>query len=398
MSLDDVTRHCFGAYHQGQSNIFQKNAGKQCTCMALTALIHFQEKSLNDWTGCDLNQILLRGNSLYSHVSQSANKEYLLMSELPNHIQYNCGLYLITIGEEYNGVMKHGCAVSGVSYELEQALTLLFQKTNTMLLTLGSGFGYTCAIMYDGHEYWVFDSHARNKNGLPSQKGKSVLLVAQTLRKLCRYLFSFAQAVSSSAISFELTAVQIQLMATKSTNHEVPLIGESIKNESNSHNFDVASHLTKTASKQNQYCASQIALNATQLISEVQTKVCDDRNATRIETNLCDTRVANASLFNGESHGEVQHCKLSFEKYEKEKNKTITIANDQCQMNNATACLEQSSNSGCNGSNSQTKIVNGVNIDQQTNHNNNVSRDQVERIGSPITDVKNIDDRTITAK
>ena len=59
------------------------NVGKQCVAVSLRAIVYKESKSVNIWDQSILNTILINGNSLYSVISQSINKNYLLLTNVP---------------------------------------------------------------------------------------------------------------------------------------------------------------------------------------------------------------------------------------------------------------------------------------------------------------------------
>ena len=75
----DPTYTVHADFNQGNELMFGMNAGKQCVAMSLCAIVYKEIKSVNIWDKLMLNSILISGNSLYSMISQSINKSYLLL-------------------------------------------------------------------------------------------------------------------------------------------------------------------------------------------------------------------------------------------------------------------------------------------------------------------------------
>ncbi len=84
--------------HQGNESMFGSNAGKQYVAMGLCSIVHNEIKSVNIWDTSIMNQILCYGNNLYSVVSLSMQKDFLLLTDLPelvdigsdtNHLEYS---------------------------------------------------------------------------------------------------------------------------------------------------------------------------------------------------------------------------------------------------------------------------------------------------------------------
>ena len=59
------------------------DTGKQWVAMSLYAIVYNEIKSVNIWDQSILNTILMNGNSLYSVISQSMNKNYSLLTDVP---------------------------------------------------------------------------------------------------------------------------------------------------------------------------------------------------------------------------------------------------------------------------------------------------------------------------
>ena len=79
-----------------------KMPGKQCVAMSLTAIVHSHMTNVNAWDFSFLNFMLRAGNSLYTCISRSINKDFLLLTDVPEmasvsdkiyHLQYSdpCG-------------------------------------------------------------------------------------------------------------------------------------------------------------------------------------------------------------------------------------------------------------------------------------------------------------------
>ena len=62
---------------------FWHNAGKQCVAMSLTSIVYNEIKSVNIWDTSYMDTVLLNGNNLYSCISKSINKDFLLLTDVP---------------------------------------------------------------------------------------------------------------------------------------------------------------------------------------------------------------------------------------------------------------------------------------------------------------------------
>ena len=68
---------------KGIQKKFRQNVGKQCVVMYLTAIIYNEIRNINAWDSSFLNVILCIGNSLYTCISNSINKTFLLLTDVP---------------------------------------------------------------------------------------------------------------------------------------------------------------------------------------------------------------------------------------------------------------------------------------------------------------------------
>ena len=72
---------------------FPQNAGKQCLAMSLTAIIYNYITNANRWDSTVLNSILYAGHNLYSFISNSGKKSYLLLTYVPEMVSVFDGIY-----------------------------------------------------------------------------------------------------------------------------------------------------------------------------------------------------------------------------------------------------------------------------------------------------------------
>jgi hypothetical protein len=91
----DRTYTVHADFHQGDQLMFRSNAGKQCVAMSLCSIVYNEIKSVNIWDTSIMNQILVYGNNLYGVISQSINKDFLLLTDVPE---------LVDIGNDFHFV------------------------------------------------------------------------------------------------------------------------------------------------------------------------------------------------------------------------------------------------------------------------------------------------------
>ena len=157
----DPTYTVHADFNQGNELMFGINAGKQCVAMPLCAIVYKEIKSANIWDRLMLNSILNCGNNLYSIISQSINKSYLLLTDVPEFVDIDNHAFNLQHSNSFSGAL-HMSENSLPHVTLEHALNEVFVSLhyNSCLLTIGMN---TVAIMmpFPG-VFKVFDSHSRD--------------------------------------------------------------------------------------------------------------------------------------------------------------------------------------------------------------------------------------------
>ena len=120
----DVPRTVCAEFSQGCQVRFGQSAGKQCVAMSLTSIVYNQIQDVSDWDSFFLNTILISGNSLYTCLSNSVNKDLLLLTDVPEMISANGNIYNLHYSESYTGAlfMTHN---DEPYYSLESALVTI---------------------------------------------------------------------------------------------------------------------------------------------------------------------------------------------------------------------------------------------------------------------------------
>ena len=192
-------------FHQGDVLVFGRNSDKQCVATCLTAVIYNCKTNASTWSTANLNEILLLGNSLYSHLSRFTGKDYLLLSETLSALSVDNSMYFITLSDSITGDL-HMSGVRDCYMSLQDALNMLMAELNrTFMLTIQIN---TVAIIIDnqGH-YKLFDSHSQDSHGNVATTGKSILLEFNGIEEVVQYLEIFYAA--TSVVHFEILSVKV---------------------------------------------------------------------------------------------------------------------------------------------------------------------------------------------
>jgi hypothetical protein len=94
--------------------MFRSNAGKQCVAMSLCSIVYNEIKSVNIWDTSIMNQILVYGNNLYGVISQSINKDFLLLTDVPELVDIDNDTFCLEYSESFSGALFMGCHVHQV--------------------------------------------------------------------------------------------------------------------------------------------------------------------------------------------------------------------------------------------------------------------------------------------
>jgi hypothetical protein len=187
----DPTKTICADFSQGNTKKFRQNSGKQCLAMSLTAIIYNHITNANTWDSTILNSILCAGNNLYSFISNSVNKSYLLLTDVPEMVSVFDGIYCMQYGDPFAGDLFNANTALPY-YSIDNALNNLFAETQLnyqhCMLTIGCN---TVAIFKTSEgTYKVFDSHSRDLYGIPHPLGKCILASVDSIESLVIYFQS----------------------------------------------------------------------------------------------------------------------------------------------------------------------------------------------------------------
>ena len=206
----DPTKTICADFSQGNTKKFPQNAGKQCLAMSLTAIIYNYIANANRWDSTVLNSILHAGNNLYSFISNSVKKSYLLLTDVPEMVSVFDGIYCMQYGDPFAGDLFVGNTTLPF-YSLKDSFDNLFKETclnyQHCMLTIGCN---TVAIFKTSEEtFKVFDSHSRDLYGIPHPFGKCILASLDSIESLVIYFQSTVPPGHETP--FEVKGVSVQL-------------------------------------------------------------------------------------------------------------------------------------------------------------------------------------------
>ena len=118
-------------FSQGNAKRFGQNAGKQCAAMSLTAIVYGHIASVNLWDSALLNDIMFAGNNLYSFITNSINKNFLLLTDVhvPELVSVFDNIYYLQYSDPLGGDLFMQ-TTNLPYYSLENAFNNLFGESN----------------------------------------------------------------------------------------------------------------------------------------------------------------------------------------------------------------------------------------------------------------------------
>ena len=206
--LVDPSHTVHADFNQGSELMFGSNAGKQCVAMSLCSIVYNENKSVNIWDTSIMNQILCYGNNLYSVVSQCVQKDFLLLTEIPELVDIGSDTYHLEYSESFSGALF--MTVNFDAYvTLEHAFNEIFFTSNYKSCLITVGINTVAVFMPFPDVFKIFDSHSRDLHGMPCASGYCILTSVEGIQNLAQYfrLTSCSQN-QHVCIPFELKGVK----------------------------------------------------------------------------------------------------------------------------------------------------------------------------------------------
>ena len=189
------TLFCTASSHQGDPNLFSHHSvGRQCLPNSLIACVTSAIERPSNWTTDTMDYILQQGDNLYCNID--VGHELLLPSDLPTCVHINNRVCQVVRGKE-----AYGSFVENITEtkEILFALCTFLQRTMTSaLLCMGDQMGSSAvALLSSDTSLFIFDAHSRDKYGMPSPNGTSVLMQFSDIDQTVLYLCELAHSLSA---------------------------------------------------------------------------------------------------------------------------------------------------------------------------------------------------------
>ena len=164
-----------GSFDQSDAR-FGETAGSQCMCNAFFSVCFSAIKKARFWTTWELDYILNNGNSLYSRLGHTS--DFLSIDDLPTSV--NIHGYPVSARK-----VLEDCGRVNSDFIVD-----VYQRNGG---NVGNGMiviikGYSFSIIWSDTAIFLFDSHSRDSNAIPSSNGTSILLQFDTMHNVQQYL------------------------------------------------------------------------------------------------------------------------------------------------------------------------------------------------------------------
>ena len=173
---------------------------------------------LLEWSQSTFSNALVQGDSLYMKALSSDLTVPVMVAnnELPVTVANN-ELSSTTVNNKklgYNnkkqlqGLVITHHAIESHYYDFHTALSNTFLSNNYAILILG----YVMALVKQNNVFYLFDSHARDLNGMPNPNGTAVVMKFTSIVDMEQHLSSLS--ITLHVNLFELVPVQLSIICT----------------------------------------------------------------------------------------------------------------------------------------------------------------------------------------
>ena len=211
--IEQTRKLMFGSFHQGDVSFSPFSRGSQCTCIALTMLLKSYEGF--SFTPEFIDRTLIAGDMLYSETLKRLQAKGKFLNKL---LQFDELPMNVTLGDNHHIIKKHdliwGLVVSDENNQvqtLHQSLDEAFKLSKYVLVMLGA----ICSALYkvSDNEYYFFDSHSHDSDGMSCCDGKSVLVLNKSIADTVLFMYNMYISMHIDlATQFEILPVSISTL------------------------------------------------------------------------------------------------------------------------------------------------------------------------------------------
>jgi hypothetical protein len=202
--------------------MFGINAGKQCVAMSIYAIVYNEIKSVNIWDTPLMNMFLVNADNLYAIISQHIQKDFLLLTDVPEVLSINNDTFNLEYSDSFSGALW--TEYNNEPYvTLEHAFHEVFDGGNYKACLFIIRANTVAVLMPFPDVFKVSDSHSRDKHVIPAAMGYSVLVSIEGIQNLIHFFHNtnsckFYPGQNSQNSLFELKGVKCHRNISLSNN------------------------------------------------------------------------------------------------------------------------------------------------------------------------------------
>ena len=199
-----------GTKHQGSDIHLRPMGGSSCMANSLIALSYSYICCPVNWIPNDIDNILDMGYNLYMAIFEhriDKSSDYFQICDLKRTFLCKDHQFSCEPGSSFMGHFSQTKS-NDVTYTLKDALQLAFDICPTAILIIQQ---YSISVNVVDNQYYVFDPHSRNAQGLCAPDGSAVLVTCSNVNNLCLYIKALVRTLTDeitySTAQFEVTAI-----------------------------------------------------------------------------------------------------------------------------------------------------------------------------------------------
>ena len=265
------------SFHQANS-MFGITAGMQCACSALFSLCWSKMKNICHWNATDLDDMLIKGDDLFKNLKVM---RHLSVNDLPKTITLdNCDMKIT-----FKPLVTCVITKTNVNF-IRPSLVLNKLSSDGMMLFVGDT---TLSLLWNTKSFYLFDSHSRDEQGMPTANGTGVLMQFSKLSDVQTYIIEcYLTSCESKLVQIQYITIKIDAseeassVATKSNcnkrklernsvivsethqhklklRREIYAVAKGIKNANSTEmqDIDVLKHASKLKQRREKYAAKK---------------------------------------------------------------------------------------------------------------------------------------------
>ena len=186
----------------------------------MSAILKSQTKKPQTWTKDVMDSVLEEGDRLYLCLNTN---NYLMLEDFPKEMD---GFYhVLEISDISTGsVLRKTDSSDRLYLSLQSALSkALDEPESKALFTVGnSSPSYSCAILRENSNYFLYDPHSRSEAGMATADGCAILTEHTSLWAICLFIQHLSASLSKVRdLPFEIAKVNVLVDTSKSDQMDV---------------------------------------------------------------------------------------------------------------------------------------------------------------------------------